>query len=245
MLFFPALAGCQSQSSAQPTKPITASEAVQRAAESLPAPDPNDAPPLNPDAKAPVRLSGKLSGGMHVKLYALYSAVTPSYECRRLSPSGKPSRRPGQYRRDLKVVEANGGFESSFSPDLFVPGECKWQFMTIGAEVSPKEQRGYDYRVENLVQAILPRDKPDASGCVSTPEGPCPLENNWLNTPVLVPCGLYHPTGEGSLGRPEGPPFFFCRTKTKGMHKVTHRLKGNERQIEINFVDLRSQADPT
>jgi hypothetical protein len=182
---------------------------------------------------------------VHIKLYAIYSAFTRSYECRSLSPSGRPSRQPGRYQLDLKVAEANGRFESSFSPDLFLPGDCDWRFVTLGAEVSPKDQPDKGYRVENLIKAILPQERPDAAGCVATPEGTCPLDNNWLPTPVLVPCGLYQPTGEGSLGRPEIAPFFFCRSETNGPYKATHRQKGNEQKIEINFIDLRTEADPT
>ena len=244
-LAFPSLAGCQSQVPAESEQADGALGAFRKITDSLPPLDPNDAPAKNPDAKPPVRLSGKLSGGMHVKLYAIYSAFAPNHECRRLSPSGKPTRLPGQYLLDLKVTEANGGFKSSFSPDQFLPGACDWRFVTLGAKVSPKEQPGYDQRVEDIVKVILPKEKPDASGCVSTPEGSCPLDNNWLNTPVLVPCGLYQPTGEGSLGRPDVQPFFFCRARTTGAYKATHRVKGDERHIEINFVDLRSAADPT
>jgi hypothetical protein len=245
MFVFPPLAGCQSRSSAQQQEAATAGEIFKKISESLPAPDPNDTPALNPNAKPPVHLSGEVSDGMHIKLYAIYSAFTKSYECRQLSPSGKQSRRPGQYQLDLKVTEANGRFESSFSPDLFLPGDCDWRFVSLGAKVSPNGMADYDHKTESVVEAILPREKPDSSGCVPSPEGECPLNNNWLSTPVLVPCGMYTPTNEGSQGRPKLTPFFHCRARTKGPYKVTHRLKGDETMIEINFIDLRSQLDPT
>lgn len=242
---FPSIAGCQSQVPAKSEQADSALGAFKKIADSLPPLDPNDAPAKNPEAKPPVRLSGKLSGGMHVKLYAIYSAFAPSHECRRLSPSGKPTRLPGQYQLDLKVAEANGRFESSFSPDLFLPGDCDWRFVTLGARVSPSGKPGYDHQTESLIEAIHPKEKADASGCVSSPEGACPLNNNWLQTPVLVPCGMYIPTNEGSQGRPKLEPFFYCRARTKGPYKVTHRLKGDETKIEIDFIDLRSQPDPT
>lgn len=203
---------------------------------------------LNKKPKHVVQLDGRVPNSLQVRLFALYVTDTKDMSCF-THPGAKWGIAPNYHTEPLELSRANGRYKATLVVDKYLPGACNWTLAQVNADVGrtgkpDEEAKG----VGQIIHAYyFYHDESDSSGCdVNARSGDhrkCPVEENALNTPVIIPCKVQ----SYDKNFPNTPSGFFCpdTSATKSAFKSSHRIKPGQTHVQIDFYDLDNEADPT
>ena len=205
---------------------------------------------LNPRPKHIVRIEGRVPKSLEIAFGAEYWTHTEDRACYP-HPLYQWGFGPNTHRDAIEVKrKKNGRFTAELVVDKYLPGPCNWALRKVDAAVVAVGKPDEDVQLAaGVIGTYYYYDgKSDASGCDITDErarrsdkDDCPILQNALDTPVLVPCKV-EPYDKNFPKVPEG---FYCAVLTKARYKETHRLKPGQKRVLIDFYDLDNEPDPT
>ncbi|WP_035384055.1 hypothetical protein [Ferriphaselus sp. R-1] len=183
-----------------------------------------DYPQLN-SAPRQVRLEGKLSADLELKMRALYE--TDNKEGCQYSPTRIAGGMEGalyglQLRVPLEVVRHGDSYSATFMPDRFQPGRCNWRPVRVEAyaywpgKSDPEEELMWR-RYRHLPVEVKPSRSEES------------WAENSADTPAHINCRRR--SGE-SLGY-DVP----CLAQRESHEKETHILKPTDQRVVVNFTE--------
>ncbi|MBT2748599.1 MULTISPECIES: hypothetical protein [unclassified Lysobacter] len=198
---------------------------------------------LNKKPKHIVQLGGRVPDSLQIELVALYVTDTKDMTCFS-HPGAKWGQGPNYHSEPIELARKNSRYSAALVVDKYLPGACNWTLVRVNAVV--EKIGGPDEEAEVVEQVIhtyyFYHDESDSSGCDVNPRSgdhrKCPIEENSLNTPVVIPCKVASYASNAQ-------PSFDCPALTKANYKVSHRVKPGQKLIQIDFYDLDKEPDPT
>lgn len=189
-----------------------------------------------------VQLEGRVPDSLQIELVALYVTDTKNMACFR-HPGAKWGQGPNYHSEPISLARTSGRYEGKLIVDKYLPGACNWSLAQVNAVVKNIDSPDDPEVVEHVIHAhYFYHDESDASGCDVSPRSgdhrKCPVEENSLGTPVVVPCKV---TSYSSDAQPK----FDCPALTTANYKMSHRIKSGQKLIQIDFYDLDREPDPT
>jgi len=199
---------------------------------------------LNKKPKHVVRIEGRVPDSLQIEFDAFYLTDTKDMACF-TQPGARLGQGPNYRAEPVEVSRKNGRYQATLTVDKYLPGACNWILMKVNAVIGKTGQPAEEPEVvERVIHTYyFYHDESDASGCDINPRSgdrKCPVEENSLNTPVVVPCKV-----QSFDNFPDTPPSFFCRALTRAEYKISHRVKRGQKIVQINFYDLDKESDPT
>lgn len=186
-----------------------------------------DYPQLNPNPKQVVRVFGKVPSDFNLSFGLLYEATAPDKHC--WQSFGYPKRAGEQ----VKFKRNGDRFELAVTVDKYLPGECRWRFNGLDANLAQKD-RPEDRQNVSLINGS------EYDWNDSTPR--CPSYNEYCNEeryrrlsnpndkiPVEARCTTTSISDDANRDSR-----FKCRDSANDSYKKTHLLKPYTRQVEFN-----------